>query len=184
MRPATPPSFCRQHWRIDRLWNGDAAQPNEVVALDFARHGENLAMRLDAPFHGDPPPMGEPGPRDRLWDHEVVELFLLAEPDHYLEIELGPHGHHWVLQLAGRRRVHRDGLPIAYHAEINGQRWHGHAELPWAYIPAGACRGNAYAIHGEGSQRRYLAYYPVPGSAPDFHRLEHFGPVGPEEAPR
>ncbi|RLB45400.1 MAG: hypothetical protein DRI90_28485 [Deltaproteobacteria bacterium] len=181
MCPVAPPSSLIQHWRIDRLWNGDAAQPGEVVVVDFARHDQCLSLHVDAPFHGDPPPILEAGPVDRLWEHEVVELFLLAEPDRYLEIELGPHGHYWVLKLVGRRRVRQAGLPIHYQAEIEGHRWHGRGELPWAYLPEGACRGNAYAIHGEGLQRRHLAYYPVPGPVPDFHRLEHFGPLGSDE---
>lgn len=31
------------------------------------------------------------------------------------------------------------------------------------------------AVYGLGEGRRYLAAFPVPGSAPDFHRLEYFG---------
>jgi hypothetical protein len=37
-------------------------------------------------------------------------------------------------------------------------------------------RLNAFAMHGLGLRRRYLAMEPVPGEAPDFHRLEHFLP--------
>jgi len=37
-----------------------------------------------------------------------------------------------------------------------------------------ATLGNAYAIHGQGSERRYLAAHAVRGAAPDFHRLECF----------
>ena len=44
-------------------------------------------------------------------------------------------------------------------------------------LPPGLAAANAYAIHGEGSARRYLAWTPVPGPAPDFHRLEYFAPL-------
>ena len=181
MRPVVPPSSLSQHWRIDRLWNGDAAEPDEWVVVDFTRHDQCLRLQVDAPYYGDAPPTLEPGPLDGLWEHEVVELFLLAEPDRYLEIELGPHGHYWVLKLAGRRQVQQARLPIRYQAEIKGHRWQARGEIPWAYLPEGVCRGNAYAIHGEGTQRRYLAYYPVPSPVPDFHRLEHFGPLDSDE---
>jgi hypothetical protein len=42
-------------------------------------------------------------------------------------------------------------------------------------VPEGPWRFNAYAIHGVGAARRYLAHFPVPGPRPDFHRLECFG---------
>ncbi len=38
----------------------------------------------------------------------------------------------------------------------------------------GFARANLYAIHGVGTARRHLAMTPVPGEAPDFHRLEYF----------
>lgn len=167
----------RAHWTIHRLWNGQPADPAEQVELRFEIGHSSLVVDVDAPFHRDPPPAGPRGPQDGLWEHEVVELFLLAEPDHYLEIELGPHGHHWVLELRGRRRVLHSGLPIHYDARLEGQRWLGHAEIAAELVPTDATHGNAYAIHGVGPERRYLAHYPVPGAAPDFHRLESFGPL-------
>lgn len=136
-----------------------------------------MAVTVDAPFHHDPAPPEQPGPTDGLWEYEVVELFLLTPPDHYLEIELGPHGHYLLLELRGRRQVVRSGMPIAYDAQIDEGRWSGHAEIPLDYLPTGASRGNGYAIHGQPPARSYLAYYPVPGTAPDFHRLDRFGPL-------
>jgi len=41
-------------------------------------------------------------------------------------------------------------------------------------IPSSPRTPNAFAIHGIGDERRFLAWVPVPGSAPDFHRLHHF----------
>jgi hypothetical protein len=51
----------------------------------------------------------------------------------------------------------------------------GAAWIPRAWLPRGADRVNAYAIHGRGPSRRYLAAFPVPGDQPDFHRLDRFG---------
>ena len=41
-------------------------------------------------------------------------------------------------------------------------------------LPPGLRALNLYAIHGTGRSRRYLAMTPVPGPAPDFHRLQAF----------
>jgi hypothetical protein len=168
---------ARLRWIIERTYDGVRAEPAERVQLDVEWTADALLVSIDAPFHGDPPPPGPPGPTDGLWSYEVVELFLLAPPEHYLEIELGPHGHHWVLELRGRRQPVRSGLAIDYDAHIEGNRWQGSARLPLHYLPAGVERGNGYAIHGPPPARRYLAHYPVPGAQPDFHRLEHFGPL-------
>lgn len=159
---------------IARLWNGTDAEPDEVVGLSLQPGADAFTVRVDAPFHDDPPPPRPPGPCERLWEHEVVELFVLGDDERYLEVELGPRGHHLVLQLAGRRRAYARALPLGFSARVAGTRWRGEASIPWAWVPTGALRGNAYAIHGQGESRRYLAWAPVPGDAPDFHRLEHF----------
>jgi hypothetical protein len=39
---------------------------------------EGLSINVICPFFDDPPPQGEPGPTDKLWEHEVAEVFLLA----------------------------------------------------------------------------------------------------------
>lgn len=167
---------------IEHTWDGEPAREDERARVALALAGDELRIDVDAPFHGDPKPPGPPGPTPRLWEYEVVELFLLAEPSTYLEIELGPHGHHLVLALEGVRRIVREGMPIAYEVEPaarEGSRWRARARVPLSYLPERASRLNAYAIHGTGDARRYLAWRPVPGSAPDFHRLEAFGSFDP-----
>jgi hypothetical protein len=49
--------------------------------------------------------------------------------------------------------------------------------LDRALLPPPPHRINAYAIHGQGTARRYLALHPVLGDEPDFHRLECFREV-------
>src|SRR5690606_32296345 len=129
---------------------------------------------------GDPPPAGPPGPTDRLWEHEVVELFVLGDGERYTEIELGPHGHHLVLQLDGVRRPVRARVPIASEAAITGDRWRGVAHVDGRWFPTPR-RWNAYAVHGRGDDRQHLAAVPVPGPAPDFHRLACFAPWPPHD---
>jgi hypothetical protein len=164
---------------VAHTWDGRPIPREEQARLALGLDAETLRIEVDAPWHGDPPPDARPGPCMGLWEYEVVELFLLGDNDRYLEVELGPHGHHLVLELHGVRRVVRSGMRIEYTTARRGARWRGVASLPAAWVPAGLCAGNAYAIHGSGTARRHLACFPAPGSAPDFHRLEACRPVFP-----
>jgi hypothetical protein len=172
----------RGRLEVTRTWDGAPLAPAEVATLELALDESGLAVAVDAPFHADPPPPGAPGPTAGLWEYEVVELFLLGADERYLELELSPHGHHLALVLHGRRRVERQGLPLAFATERVGARWTGRARAPLAWLPAGLAACNAYAIHGTGRARRYAAAFPVPGPEPDFHRLERFGPLPWEAA--
>lgn len=163
---------------IASLWSGEPCRDGERVAVTLTRVPDgSVLLSIDAPYHGDPPPAGEPGPTWALWEHEVVELFLLGDDERYTEIEIGPHGHHLVLQLEGRRKVVDKLLPLDLALAHARGRWTCTARLEPGLLPAGPLRGNAYAIHGAGKGRRYLAWAPVPGEGPDFHRLEHFRPL-------
>lgn len=163
---------------IGFTWDGTPVGDDERVRVVLQRMQDDLSIVVEAPYHGDPAPEGEPGPTPALWEHEVVEVFLTGlapagHPTPYLEVELSPHGHHLVLDLHGVRNPIRDQLPITYSASIQGARWRGEARVPWRYLPARLNRFNCYAIHGS-APRRYLAMTPVPGRQPDFHRLELF----------
>jgi len=162
---------------IGSTWDGQPIGADErasvTLRLDFA----GLHLAIDAPFHGDPPPAGAPGPTWALWEHEVVEVFVLGERERYTEIEIGPHGHHLVLTLDGRRTITARELPLAVSVSHEAGRWRADARLAAEFLPRGPHRVNAYAIHGLGLDRRYLCWTPVPGPAPDFHRLERFPAV-------
>ena len=168
---------------IARTWQGADVPHAERARLAVSRGGSGLAVAVEAPFHGDPPPPARPGPTDRLWEFEVVELFLAgpgpAAAVPYTEIELSPHGHHLVLRFVGVRNAIERALPLEFAARHAGGRWHGEARVPEAYLPPRPWRVNAYALHGAGAARRYLAAHPVPGAAPDFHRPECFAPLAP-----
>jgi hypothetical protein len=162
---------------VDGTWDGTPVGPDESAHVRVRRDRDALCVDVDAPYHGDPCPPGAPGPCDGLWEHEVVEFFLAGAGTAYIEVELGPHGHHLVLRLADVRRETERALPLDYQAERAGARWRGRAHIPAAWLPAGPLRGNAYAIHGRGAARRYLAAHPVPGAAPDFHQPARFAPL-------
>lgn len=159
--------------RLAHTWNGERARPDELVELSLAFRADELVLAVDAPFHGDP----DPGTAERLWDHEVVELMLLGDDDRYLEVELSPHGHVLVLQLHGPRHVAHRGLVPYHSARVEGARWLGEVRIPHAWLPPGCARLNAFAMHGAGPGRRYLAWRPPGGPRPDFHRLQSFGAI-------
>jgi hypothetical protein len=162
--------------RIERTWDDKPTDPSQWATVRLTPRPGFLLISVEAPFYGDPPPEGPLGSTWKLWQHEVVEIFLVGEHENYVEIELGPHGHHLVLMLEGRRRIVEQHLPIDYSAEIIGDQWSGVAELAIDQLPERCYRVNAYAVHGV-EERTYLAAYPVPGDNPDFHRLENFGPI-------
>ncbi len=167
----------RMEIAIARLWDGSLAKPEEQVELALIAHPEHLEIRVDAPYHADPAPGGVPGPCPKLWEYEVVEVFVSGRAERYTEIELGPHGHHLVLQLDGVRHAVAEELPIEFSATIEGNRWRGQAKVPKHYFPPPPYRVNAYSIHGREPDRRYLAWTAVPGAQADFHRLEYFRPI-------
>lgn len=162
--------------RIAATWNGAAIPPAEQSSIALRDDGD-LIVCVQAPWHGDPPPPGPAGPTPGLWDYEVVELFVLGPQEQYLEVELGPHGHHLVLRLRGRRSPFAAALAMDYTVRRSGDCWRGEARVPRGWLPPPPHYINAYAIHGRGPDRRHLAWAPPGGDAPDFHRLEAFRPV-------
>ncbi|CAF1558669.1 unnamed protein product, partial [Didymodactylos carnosus] len=130
----------------------------------------------------DPPsPTSEPGPTDKLWNYEVVEIMLLnSKTNHYLELEFSPSGHYLVLFLNGRRNIVKHLLPLNYTVTCTNDSWSGIADIPFDYFPKNIDRINCYAIYGSNEDRVYEALYPVPlnkYSEPDFHRLEYFNNI-------
>lgn len=162
---------------IDRTWDGAPLPAAEVATVFLSADAGGLVVDVVAPFFGDPAPAEPPGPTWALWEHEVVELFVLGADDRYLELELGPFGHHLLLRLEGRRNIVEKLLPLDVVTTRLATHWSATARLPAGLIPAGPHRVNATAIRGVGAGRRYAVAEPMPGPQPDFHRLEAFRPV-------
>ena len=162
---------------IEHTWDGLEAEADERCHVDLCLSDTALNVDIDAPFHNDPAPNAPAGSLDGLWEFEVVEVFLRGQGDRYLELEFGPFGHYLALSLSGYRQVERGGLGLEFTASRNATRWRGHARIGAEYLPPGLRSCNAYAIHGIGASRRYLAMSPTHGSEPDFHRLETFQPL-------
>ena len=160
--------------RIGQTWSGEPLPAEEEATLIQSWEDNDLVLRVEAPLADDPAPKQPPGPVWGLWEYEVVELFLVGEDGRYTEIELGPHGHHLVLRLQGVRRIVEQELPIHFEAMRREDRWTGTARVPRRLLPNPIQRLNAYAIRGTGRQRCFMAWSPVPGEEPDFHRIGLF----------
>lgn len=173
-------------YTINKLWDNRPVADNDFIHLQFeygdsnTTKGKDLHIKVQAPFYDDPHinDTVPKGSMDKLWEYEVVEVFLLGSDEHYLEIEFGPRGQYLLLQLHGYRNVVKSPLYIDhYSAEINNKEWSGSYIIPSTYLPSNLCKFNAYAIHGTDDERQYLSLFPTPFGKykdPDFHRLDYF----------
>ena len=167
-------TFPTLHFSVNCLWNGSAAEPTEQFTFHLKPEPSGLRIEVHAPFFNDPAPNMPPGSTKRLWTFEVVELFFLGPDAHYTEVEFGPFGHYLLLHLRGERQVTSQGDTLELTSQISGKHWHATLLLPWSKLPRRVSHINAYAIHGQGSNRRYLSLGPSLGAAPDFHDLSSF----------
>ena len=97
---------CGKKFAIAGTWDGQAID-HDPVELTLVGDGEDLIIRISAPFFDDPAPEGgKPGEAFfKLWEYEVVEAFFLNDKEQYLELEFGPHGQQLMLILNGNRNA-------------------------------------------------------------------------------
>jgi hypothetical protein len=148
-----------------------------MTRLRLSINSEVLTVEVEGPFYKDPPPPIGPGPTPGLWDYEVTELFLLGENGSYVEIEIGPAGHYLILFLSQYRKTDTTIEALSAETKISKKCFKASLRLPMNRMPARPWRANAYAIHGLGKSRRYLACHRVDRSglkSPDFHQLSFF----------
>ena len=114
--------------------------------------------------------------RDKLWDKDVVEMFLgddWKNIRHYREYEVAPTGD-WVdlaidLDKEGNGEAWNSGWRTQAHIDEKAKIWYASARIPLASVSsAKVARGtrwrmNLYRIDGEGadSQRRFLCWQPT-----------------------
>ena len=160
---------------IDKVWHGAALPLADCAQIRLEKLKRGLLLIVNAPLYHDPLPAIAPGFADKLWEYEVVELFIATEtnPAHYVEVEMGPGGHYWAAVFQGIRREVKK-LSVEYESWCKEESWQGKALIPWDDLPEGRFVANAFSMHGQGEERAYLAAYPIPGSRPDFHQPKSF----------
>ncbi|XP_037026585.1 UPF0462 protein C4orf33 homolog isoform X2 [Bradysia coprophila] len=173
-------------YTINQLWDSRTVPEHDNVFVQFeyvdnsTTNTRDLQIKVQAPFYDDPNinDTVPKGSMDKLWEYEVVEVFLLGSDEKYLEIEFSPKEQYLLLQLQGYRNVIKSPLYIDnYSAKIDGKTWSGTYVIPFEYLPPNVAKFNAYAIHGTDDARQYLALFPTPFGKfkePDFHRLDYF----------
>lgn len=156
-------------YTLDHDWRGQPLPgPHPEISLRLL--GGRVHLDLDAPYWGDPAPEATVGPCEGLWNYEVVELFIAGAGTRYLELELGPHGHHLFFGLRDIRRVEHEALPLLELDVSKGvERWRAHASFDGELLPPGPYRINLCAIRGV-DPREYRSLVALPGEAPDFHQ--------------
>ncbi|MBI4499579.1 MAG: carbohydrate-binding family 9-like protein [Gemmatimonadetes bacterium] len=113
------------------------------------------------------------GDRDKLWDRDVVEIFLGADQNNinrYREFEIAPTGDHVDLNIEYDRKRYdqswNSGWETAARIDEPAHRWYAAARIPLSAIsadpvkPGTRWRVNLYRIDGEGPDRdrRFLCW--------------------------
>jgi hypothetical protein len=115
-------------------------------------------------------------PRDKLWDRDVVEMFLgddWKNIRHYREFEIAPTGD-WIdlaidLDRSGYDQAWRSGWQVQARIDEQAHRWYAAARIPLKSVsavsvqPGTRWRMNLYRIEGQGPdpQRHFLCWQPT-----------------------
>lgn len=169
------------HLHIDKLWDGSDCPDDRLVAEVFlSQTKEGIHLQAQAPMlHEQKVPDAPTGSRvEGLWEHDVVELFLVGPGHQYLEIELGAGGHFLALgfdSIRHRSNAYETFAPILRFERTNEKTWKSSMTIPWKMVPENLRAFNAFAIMAG----QLLAYSPVPGEQPDFHQPDHYPSINP-----
>lgn len=197
-----------QTFQITKLWNGkvfekDRDQVDHTISMRIRPSSQSLELHVIAPYFGTSYIPDRPvGRCPRLYDHEVVEVFIASKMSKhqdpsiipYFEIILGPHGHYLAISHTGQGNwsACNDSILLqnpapSIHISADRKTWSAVVQIPYELLPEPQedlqsnlslnWMFNAYAIHGRDSDRVYMALNPVPGDVPNFHQLKHFVPL-------
>jgi hypothetical protein len=178
------------HVDLSRQWNGQPAPTDAGGSATLLQRGGRLELHWDLGLLL--PPLVPPGPAgftERLWEWDVVELFLggAAQAEaapRYVELEHGPGGHWIALAFDGvRQRVAelRHPGPELHNESVRG-RWRGRASWPLEpvlrHVGPAPWRGLVTAVIGtQGAERLHLGWPVLPGAQPDFHQPLAWAPL-------
>lgn len=122
--------------------------------------------------------------REKLWERDIVELFLGDASGRYQEFNLAPSGAWWSAVFSGHRTLEHD-MPrgVDAIARSTATEWRAAAaiDLSSLAIPLSEiATANITAVLGQ-NPRRYLSLGPnkLSLTEPDFHRTENWVPWDP-----
>src|SRR5262249_35216834 len=161
-------------------WQGENSDPEretevrllwspETLFLSFRSRYRTLTVFAEA----DPP-----GRRDRLWDRDVVEVFLQPDPPypgHYFEFEVSPNGCWIDLDIEhGERTDPRSGMRCRAHIDENSRIWTAELAIPLCSLTlhfdaSSIWRVNFFRAEGPSEPRFYSSWRPTGTPQPNFH---------------
>ena len=176
---AAPVTFCAD-------WQGLHPDPKRQTTVRLLWTPKTLYLRFECRYRElfvfeDSDPNGR---RDHLWDRDVAEVFLQADPSrprYYKELEVSPNGM-WIdldILPEGRRDL-KSGLTRSVWLDRDRHRWAAELAIPMKALtehfdPAAVWRTNFYRVEGPHEPRFYSAWQATGTPQPNFHVPSAFG---------
>jgi alpha-galactosidase len=178
-KPAEPVVFSSD-------WQGKNSDPELETQVRLLWSPETLFLRYHSRFStltvfADADPSGR---RDRLWDRDVVEVFLQPDPTypgHYFEFEVSPNGFWIDLNIEhGERSDPQSGMKCRAHIDENAKIWTAELAIPLRglvlhFEPSSIWRVNFFRVEGPCEPRFYSSWRPTNTPQPNFHVPTAFG---------
>ncbi|MGA9352172.1 MAG: carbohydrate-binding family 9-like protein [Terriglobales bacterium] len=188
-RDAGPVIFCAD-------WQGQNADPERQTEVRVLWTPRTLYVRFACRYRelfvfDD---ADADGRRDRLWDRDVAEAFLQADPSqprHYKEFEVSPNGFWIDLDIGpeigpapgpappGPRDL-QSGMTRSVWIDEERRIWEAELAIPMRALtakfdPALEWRANFFRVEGGREPRFYSAWQATGTPQPNFHVSEAFG---------
>ena len=176
--------------RFSADWQGKNPDSRRETQVQLLWSRERLYLRFQCRFREINvfPDAAPNGRRDKLWDRDVVEVFLQSDPSkplHYLEFEVSPNGQ-WIDLAIDRTNVPHDlsdlksRLKRRVYLDEARETWTAELAIPMKSLTKRFDRGatwrvNFYRVEGKSEPRFYSAWSPTNTSVPNFHVPEAFG---------
>lgn len=172
--------------RFSTDWRGENTDPQRATEVRLLWTLEFLFLKFHARYRTITVfSSSEPnGRRDKLWDKDVVEVFLQppgSELGRYKEFEVAPNGM-WIDLDIGPGELHdlRSGLRRRVQVLEKEKKWIAELAIPMQSLtsnfdPKRDWRLNFYRVEGESGPRFYSAWQPTGTPAPNFHVPKKFG---------
>jgi alpha-galactosidase len=167
-------------------WQGKNADPERQTSVRVLWTPKTLYLRFECRYRelflfGDSDANGR---RDQLWDRDVAEVFLQADPSrprYYREFEVSPNGM-WVdldIFPEGRRDL-GSGLERSVWLDREHHVWYAELAIPMRALtaeldPAAEWRVNFFRVEGSREPRFYSAWRATNTAQPNFHVPGAFG---------
>ena len=172
--------------QFDADWQGENVDPERETEVRLLWTAGTLFLRFRAKYRTITvfPDAAPNGRRDQLWDRDVAEVFLQADPSNprrYKEFEVSPNGYWIDLDIApGEKHDLKSGMRRRVVLDENDKTWVAELAIPMKCLarqfdPKQKWKVNFYRVEGASEPRFYSAWRPTGTRVPNFHVPEAFG---------